>query len=91
MNFPFREPVTIKKLDRASLGDLLRSFEETWVGHGNEPLTSDEFYERYRAGDFDSQFGMAWTSYVEAYRRLDEASDDVSQIVESLPGALIGA
>jgi hypothetical protein len=83
-NFPFEHPVKVRQLDRRGLKDLLGTFEEAWATQHGERLESVDFYERYRSGDIDSIFGMAWASYYEAYHRLKEADEHLVQAL--LPG-----
>jgi len=47
---------------------VLAVFEERWLDNeGAERLTSEEFYGRYTAGEFDGPFGVAWATFYEAY------------------------
>jgi hypothetical protein len=69
-NFPFRDPVTRRKLSSYDVEELLRRFEDAWAEQHGERVTSATFYERHCAGEADSMLGMAWASYYEAYRRM---------------------
>jgi hypothetical protein len=57
-------------VDRERLENLLREFEDTWAEHEGRRLTSAEFYDQYRRGEFDTQFGIAWASYYEILQRV---------------------
>jgi hypothetical protein len=87
-NFPFKDPITVKRIGSADLEALLRGFEETWAETNNERISSAEFYERYRLGEVDSLFAAAWATYYEASRELERRRE---LHVDRLPGALIGA
>ena len=77
-NFPFRDPVVRRKLDREDVAAMLLTFEDTWAETTGERITSTEFYERYAAGEFDSILAMAWASHYEVYRQFgDEANREV--------------
>jgi hypothetical protein len=84
-NFPFNDPV--RRVRRADLEELLRSFEDTWADSAGERITSAAFYDLYRAGKIDSVFATAWASYYEHWRAIGrrEAGDTISD----LPGALL--
>jgi len=62
-------------MDRAELEELLRQFEDAWTEQEGERLTSPQFYDRYRTGEIDSVFAMAWASYYEIYRSFTTRHD----------------
>jgi hypothetical protein len=74
-NFPFRDPVERRKVDRDSLASMLLTFEDAWAQATGNRITSTEFYERYASGEFDSTLAMAWASHVEMYRQHENAAD----------------
>ena len=84
-NFPFNDPV--RRVGRADLEELLRSFEDTWADNVGERLTSAAFYDRYRAGEIDSVFASAWASYYEHWRALGRRN--LGDTMNSLPGELL--
>ena len=61
---------TITRLNENGLEERLRLFEEHHAETFGTYLSSVEFYERFRAGEYDTPFGMAWATYFEAYARL---------------------
>jgi hypothetical protein len=69
VNFPFRHPVTSRRVDPSSLEGILRSFEDAWANRTGERISSAEFYDRYRAGEIDSLLAMNWATYYEIFRR----------------------
>lgn len=85
-NFPFKQPVSTRKLDRRGLEDLLSTFEDGWADQHGERLSSAAFYDLYRTGEVDSIFAMAWASYYEAYRRQSKSSADESLVRSLVPG-----
>jgi hypothetical protein len=84
-NFPFND--TIRRVGRAELEELLRSFEDAWAENEGERLTSAAFYDRYRGGDIDSLFATSWATYYEHWRALGRR--DAGETMSSLPGALL--
>jgi hypothetical protein len=82
-NFPFRDPVERRQVDREDLAALLLTFEDSWAEASGERITSTEFYERYKTGEFDSLLAMSWASHYEIYRDLGEGTVDRG-IVEPL-------
>jgi len=68
-NYPFRDPVTTRRVDAGALEGILRSFEDVWADRTGERLSSAEFYERYRSGDIDSLLAVTWSTYYEIFRR----------------------
>jgi hypothetical protein len=86
-NYPFKDPITIKRVDADDLDALLGGFEKAWAdSHDGDRLTSAEFYERYASGEVDSIFAVSWATYYEAaceIRRRRELH------VSSLPEALL--
>lgn len=84
-NFPFDNP--IKRVGRAELEELLRSFEDEWAKNAEARLTSAEFYDLYRAGEVDSLFATAWATYYERWRAL--VRRDAGEAARELPGALL--
>jgi len=62
--------VTITRLSRADLEQRLREFERSYTVTTGEQLSSADFFERFRAGEFDSLFGMRWAGHWRAYTRV---------------------
>jgi hypothetical protein len=87
-NFPFQDPVTISRLGAADVDDLLRGFETMWEETTSERISSADFYERYRAGEIDSVYAVAWATYYEIRVELERRRE---VHVERLPGVLLGA
>lgn len=85
MNYPFTDPVS--RVGKADLEELLRSFEDAWAEQSGSRITSAEFFDLYRRGEFDSMFHMAWASYYESWRA--DARRDAKARVADLPGALL--
>lgn len=86
MNFPFEDKV--RRVGKADLEELLRSFEDTWAESAGERVTSAEFYDRYRRGEIDSMYATAWATYYESWRSLTRRE---SETFVGLPGALLAA
>jgi hypothetical protein len=82
-NFPFKDPIERRTVERDELAAMLRAFEDEWATTHGERMTSAQFYDRYRTGELDSMFTMSWASYYEIFRRLGENEAD-TEIVRSL-------
>jgi hypothetical protein len=59
-------------LSRSDIEWHLLEFERSHRVATGEELRSAEFFERFKAGDFDSLFGMEWAAYWRAYTRLQD-------------------
>lgn len=82
-NFPFKDPIERRTVERDELAEMLRAFEDEWAAQHGERITSAQFYDRYRKGQVDSMFTMSWASYYEIFRRLGE-NEANAEIVRSL-------
>jgi hypothetical protein len=83
-NFPFNDPV--RRIGRAELEELLRSFEDTWANTEGQRITSAVFYD-LPSRRIDSVFATAWASYYEHWRALGRR--EAGQTISDLPGALL--
>jgi hypothetical protein len=86
-------PVTIVCLDRIQLNAVLLRFEDDYYAASGHRLSSPEFYERYKAGEIDEIWAMAWSTYYERYLEMEKqlrAYEDaeVAAVVDSLPPVL---
>ena len=61
--------VKITRLSKADIERRLREFERTHKIATGEELSSAEFFERFKQGEFDSLFGMRWAGCVRALAR----------------------
>lgn len=59
-----------KRISRREIEQRLREFERTHRLATGEALSSAEFFERYKQGEFDSLFGMEWAAYWRALSRM---------------------
>jgi len=59
----------VKRLSREDIERRLREFERTHARATGEQLSSAAFFERFKAGEFDSLFGMEWAAYCRARAR----------------------
>jgi hypothetical protein len=59
-----------KRITRMEIEQRLHEFERTHCLATGEVLSSAEFFERYKHGEFDSLFGMEWAAYWRAFSRL---------------------
>jgi len=89
VNFPFRDPVTSRRVDASSVEAILRSFEDVWAERTGERLSSAEFYDRYRSGDVDSLLAVTWATYYEVFRR--RTSDPVATAIAAHAAELSAA
>lgn len=64
-----RTQVDIKHVTRADLEERLRACERAHARATGEQLSSEDFFRRFRDGEFDSLFGMRWAGYVRALER----------------------
>jgi hypothetical protein len=56
----------ITKLSANDVFDRLAEFERAHAATTGEQLSSEEFYSRFTAGDFDDPFGARWATFYEA-------------------------
>lgn len=73
-NYPFKDPVDRQVMDIDGLRGILAAFEDTWAKRHGERITSAQFYDRYLAGDLDTMFFMAWSTYYEIYRDMSRST-----------------
>ena len=59
----------MKRLGREDIEQRLREFERTHARATGEQLSSAAFFDRFKAGEFDSLFGMRWAAHVRALAR----------------------
>ncbi len=59
----------IKKLSAEDVDQRLTQYERAYAAATGERLTSDDFYARFTAGEFDDRFGMRWATFYEAAQR----------------------
>jgi hypothetical protein len=81
---PFVAETTIVRFASDELVRALEVFEASYAEATGEVLASRDFYERYRAGELDSPFAMAWATFFEAATR----RDPVRAVEEALPPVL---
>lgn len=65
-----RIEVAITRLSRTDIEQRLREFERVHSHTSGQQLSSAAFFERFKAGEFDSLFGMEWAAYWRAYTRV---------------------
>jgi hypothetical protein len=56
-------------------------FENRFQEDRGERLTSGQFYERYRRGEHDDPFGVAWATYFEAYLEMTGHARELARVV----------
>lgn len=64
-----RTQVDIKHVSRAEIERRLRECERAHARATGEELASEDFFLRFKSGEFDSVFGMRWAGYVRALER----------------------
>jgi hypothetical protein len=68
------------RTERTSDIEKLREFERAWERQTGEQLTTAAFYDRFCAGDFDTQFGERWAGYYEATLGRPPTRDGLSHL-----------
>jgi hypothetical protein len=61
-----RRSPAITKLSTDDVSERLAAFERAHAATTGERLSSDDFYERFTAGEFDDRFGARWATFYEA-------------------------
>lgn len=65
-----RTQVDIKHVSRIEIEQRLRECERVHARATGEQLSSEDFFRRFKSGEFDSLFGMRWAGYVRALERV---------------------
>lgn len=64
-----RTQVDIKHVSRTEIEQRLREYERIHARASGEQVSSEDFFRRFKSGEFDSRFGMRWAGYVRALER----------------------